>query len=610
MGTLHIIPCCVLTLSSGARIKEPSEELIDSRPITPLVKLYLAKTVLIALLLPATLALTVKPLLGESQSPLKRAPLPPALVRWHQLATLHSANPKVTKRKPLPPVTTLTSLMPPIRTAHHPSRITAENLTASGRISCELTASQLEKQLVMGFPNPSKGPNWSYHQAEKTLQVLNNSHRLGLKKQKYCLHDIANIISDWDNTATTSREFVLNLAVSRILLHQRYGIINASKYVDQIPGFLVFFHALGAELQQALESLEPSSPTYPSLLAELSRLEELAESGGLPTIALERGTASGASVEHFLVANGDLRTYTTLPPNEETVIAAIKRYQFQHGLLVDGIVGRKTLASMQTPVSVYIDQILATLERIRTDTYSPAPKSIIVNIPAFTVYGLSSGKTALTSRAIVGTQKTQTIPFHDVIEYIYINPSWHIPRSILKGELIHELRENPAELASRDILIVTEDGYRDVRTVDWNLLSPEEASKYKLVQRPGPNNPLGNLKIIFPNEHQIYLHDTPFKHLFNNPVRKFSHGCVRLEQAYDLASFILRKHNNTEKEQFTTAEIAALVASKKRKVIRVDPPVPVYLVYHTVDAWGDAPPRFLDDAYGLNKALIAALKAS
>ncbi len=509
---------------------------------------------------------------------------------------------------PVPSTESLTNLMSLPSGAHQTSPLSPPFLTSKGDTSCVATASNLEKQLITGFIEQAAHPYWSLQQATKTLKVLNNSHRLGLKKQKYCLPEIANIIRNWDNISAPSREFVLNLAASRILLHQRYGILNATKYTNQTPELLEFFHSQEAGLDNALESLQPSSPAYQPLLIELAKLTNLAEAGGLPRLEIFDNTVSRSSLEHFLIATGDLKNYTTPPPNEETFKEAIKQFQFRHGLIVDGIVGQKTLASMQAPLSVYIDQIEATLERIRADGYTPAPKSVVVNIPAFNVYGLTSGKTAITSKVIVGTQRTQTIPFQDSIEYIDINPSWYIPRSIVKGEMLHELQQNPEDLASKGILVVTEHGYTDVETIDWSGLTPEEASRHRLVQKPGPSNPLGNLKIIFPNEHQIYLHDTPFKHLFASPVRKFSHGCVRVEQAYSLASFILSTQQGTQGDGIDVAEIVAIVKSKKRKVIRVDPPVPVYLVYHTVDTWTDGPPRFLDDTYGWNKALISALK--
>ncbi|RZJ88609.1 MAG: murein L,D-transpeptidase, partial [Hymenobacter sp.] len=230
------------------------------------------------------------------------------------------------------------------------------------------------------------------------------------------------------------------------------------------------------------------------------------------------------------------------------------------------------------------------------------PDYLIVNIPEYRLRVFEQGKEALTMRVIVGKTLTATPVFSDKMEYVVLAPYWHVPFSIIDKEMRPRLVANAqATLDRLDMEVVKGYGRKatvvDPSTIDWANVT-QATFKYTMRRRPGPKNDLGDVKFIFPNSNDIYLHDTPHDELFSQTKRSFSHGCVRVEKPVELANYLFRDNPN-----WSQPTIEDTIAQHREKYVTLKEKLPVYLVYLT--SWADANghAHFRDDIYGHDKTL-------
>ncbi len=294
----------------------------------------------------------------------------------------------------------------------------------------------------------------------------------------------------------------------------------------------------------------------------------------------------------------------------------IEQFQRDRGLETDGMIGKQTLRALNRQPAEIASTIAANLERLRPEAVTelstqapsespPAPSSsplvVEVNIPAYQLALFSEGHPLLTMPVIVGKPKTPTALFSAQITGVTFNPWWRVPTSIVREELIPQLRKNPHRAASHgmELLFRTGDSLlpQDILTTDWSTISPSFAPHIALRQRPGPHNPLGTLKFEMPNPHTIYLHDTSSPSLFEKTQRAFSHGCIRVREPIALARAIL----GGKERGWDTDDIRSAIASQKTRTIAVRPPVAIRTVYRT--AWVDEKGRLQlrEDLYGLDR---------
>ena len=281
--------------------------------------------------------------------------------------------------------------------------------------------------------------------------------------------------------------------------------------------------------------------------------------------------------------------------------AAVKQFQEDAGLKADGIVRGETLKQLNVPIGTRIDQLILNMERWRWLPKKFEANYLLVNIPEYTLHVVEDGKEAFNMRVIVGKVLHETPVFSDKMEYVVLAPYWNVPFSIIDNELRDKLVADPNYLDRLDMEVVKGNGRKativDPATVDWANVT-QETFKYTLRRRPGPKNDLGDVKFIFPNSNDIYLHDTPHDELFAQSSRSFSHGCVRLSEPIKLATYLLRDRPEWDKQTLLDS-----IATHREKYITLKAKLPVYLVYFT--AWADASgrPHFRDDIYGLDKKL-------
>ena len=286
-----------------------------------------------------------------------------------------------------------------------------------------------------------------------------------------------------------------------------------------------------------------------------------------------------------------------------TLYNQVVKFQQMNGLEPDGVAGKATIAALNIPVKDKIAVLEANLERWRWINDNLGSRYIMVNIAAFDLRLIEHDTLLLDSPAIVGRSYKQTPIFSSAVKYIVLNPSWTIPADIVNDEVLPEVIKNPSYLAKHDMVIERDDGSLvDPSSIDWNNLSGK-GFPYMIRQNPGPDNPLGSIKFDFPNDYDVYIHDTPSRSLFLQNSRAFSHGCIRIDKAFDLAGYLLKNLTGWDSTSLQNA-----IDTGNTQTITLSDPVPVHILYLT--AWADDTGNayFKKDVYDLDQRLIDALK--
>ena len=316
---------------------------------------------------------------------------------------------------------------------------------------------------------------------------------------------------------------------------------------------------------------------------------------------LGRASGGAASASVVVTAKAGHATDVAALTYDSTLETAVEQFQEDAGLKADGIVRGETLKQLNVPIGTRIDQLILNMERWRWLPKKFEPNYLLVNIPEYILHVVEDGKEAFNMRVIVGKVLHETPVFSDKMEYVVLAPYWNVPFSIIDNELRDKLVANPNYLNRLDMEVVKGSGRKATvvspASIDWANVT-QETFKYTLRRRPGPKNDLGDVKFIFPNSNDIYLHDTPHDELFSQSSRSFSHGCVRLSEPIKLATYLLRDRPEWDKQTILDS-----IATHREKYITLKDKLPVYLVYFT--AWADASghPHFRDDIYGLDKKL-------
>jgi murein L,D-transpeptidase YcbB/YkuD len=284
---------------------------------------------------------------------------------------------------------------------------------------------------------------------------------------------------------------------------------------------------------------------------------------------------------------------------------ALRRFQARHGLDPDAVVGRRTIAALNTPSSQRAQQIEVNLERLRWLPRDLGPRHLLANIADFRLELIEDGAPTLAMRSIVGRLARRTPFFSGEITSILFNPSWTVPEKIAIEDKLPLILDDPSYLVDNGFRVFAPSGneWREVdpADVDWTRLSSTRFP-YQLRQAPGPLNALGQIKFQLPNRHDIYLHDTPSRELFARTERAFSSGCIRVERALDLAERLLAADPT-----WTRTRIEATIAAGSTVSVRLPAPLPIYLLYRT--AWVDrnGALQLREDIYGRDSAILKAL---
>jgi len=480
-------------------------------------------------------------------------------------------------------------------------------------------------------------------QAKKLLEVINKAGDEGLDPQKYKIKNFDKLFAELDKARsdTTQRnnlEKQIDVALSGTYFTWASdfyrGIVNPRevKNIDwDVKRNKIKLHKALMTILQEREStypyyeFEPLHPEYERLKRALAEYRAIQRNGGWPTlptgtklkpgdtspaVALlrqrlldEPGTpAQAVATPVQTVANTGEPVAPTAQKYDGEVVAAVKKFQQQTGQRTDGIVGGETLRLLNIPLDKRIDQIVLNMERWRWIPKRFEENYLLVNIPDYKLHLIEEGKEVMSMNVIVGKTLNATPVFSDKMEYVVLAPYWNVPFSIIDKEMRPKLVANSQAYLDRlDMEVVKGWGAKatpiDPTTVDWANLTPA-TWKYTLRRRPGPKNDLGDVKFIFPNSNDIYLHDTPHDELFSQTKRNFSHGCVRVAEPIKLATYLLRN-----KAGWDENTILSTIGERQEKYITLPEKLPVYLVYFTAWVDNDGNLNFRDDIYGHDKNL-------
>jgi L,D-transpeptidase YcbB len=411
--------------------------------------------------------------------------------------------------------------------------------------------------------------------------------------------------------------YVSDLRIGRINpQHFKFGLSVEQKKYD-LARFVREQIMTTAQLQAVLDEVEPPFAGYRRTEQALGRYIELANADDgeqLPNVTkpVEPGQsyAGVPRLVRFLRLVGDLPPDATPPGDTHTynepLIGAVKRFQLRHGIDADGRLGAVTIKQMNVPLQNRVLQLQLTLERWRWLPAEFSAPPIIVNIPDFRLRALDEGnKVVMDMRVVVGkAMRTQTPVFTRDMTYIVLRPYWNVPPSILRSEIVPAIQRDRGYIARKNYEVTTNDG-KVVTSgeISDGVLAELRAGKLAVRQKPGPTNALGLVKLIFPNEHNVYLHSTPSQSLFSRSRRDFSHGCIRVEKPAELAVWALRNNPGWTLERVEQG----MQSGKDDVTVNLVKPVPVFIVYGTALAYENGEVHFSDDIYGHDSRLAAAL---
>jgi murein L,D-transpeptidase YcbB/YkuD len=362
-------------------------------------------------------------------------------------------------------------------------------------------------------------------------------------------------------------------------------------------------------LAAAIEAQKPNHFIYTGLKNELGRLRGLSSSGGWPEVPEGRPLKPGARDPRIIAVRKRLAITGELPqsaPLESDVYdadleAAVKLFQGRHRLTAEGLIGNATLHALNTGAEARMSQVRVNLERARWVIGGLRDTFLLVNLPAFKVYFIRDRKNVWETRSQIGREARATPAFRADMRYIVFNPDWTVPPTILEQDVLQGMRKGQNTIAAKGLTILDRRGQTvDPASIDWERASAG-SFPYTLRQPPGSDNALGRVKFMFPNEHSIFLHDTPSRQLFSADQRTFSSGCIRIENPLDLAAILL------EPDGWTRERVQAAVDAETSQTVNLGAPVPVLIVYWTVSVGATGELRFAEDVYDLDKLVLQAL---
>ena len=468
-------------------------------------------------------------------------------------------------------------------------------------------------------------------QARQALRILNDAASDGLAPGDYQAKTLEDAFASLALSQTTDParmarlDQALSLAMERYLsdlhagrikpaeIHENFDVpaqtpLDSATYLRHIVEQRGF--------PEAVRAVAPTFPLYASLRKALAQYRALVFAPAwrqplppLPDKKLESGLPyAGLSIlTARLIALGDLPPEVLVPQRYEgAVVNGVRAFQLRHGLEPDGVIGRATFEQLQVTPAARVEQIGLSLERLRWTPLQQASRMIVINIPEFMLHAYDTqpdGKIDIRveMKVILGKAlNTRTPIFDEDMRFIEFSPYWNVPPSIARAETVPALRHDPGYLQRQQMEFVSGSGQISTAVTEANLQSVLQGAG-RIRQRPGPHNALGDIKFIFPNNENIYLHHTPAVQLFNRNRRDFSHGCIRVEDPVALARFVLEPE-----PEWTTSRIRDAMEKGESRTIRLKAPLPVLIAYSTVMT-RNGQVYFYDDIYSHDKLLATAL---
>ena len=356
-----------------------------------------------------------------------------------------------------------------------------------------------------------------------------------------------------------------------------------------------------------LRTLPPTAPAYASLMKEKIELQNLILSGGwgerVAAVSLKPSDSGAAVVtlRNRLIALGYMRQSAT-QTFDNAMQSAVQQFQLNHGLEVTGIATERTIDQLNIGPEERIKSVIVAMERERWLNIDRGERHVWVNLTDFTAKIIDHGKVTFATRSVIGKNDAdrRSPEFSDQIEFMVVNPSWNVPRSITTKEYLPLMQRNPN--AAGHLKIIDGNGRVVPRGAVNFAAYTAKNFPFAMRQPPSEGNALGLVKFMFPNPYNIYLHDTPSKSLFAQEVRDFSHGCIRLADPFDFAYALLAVQTADPKDVF-----ARYLNTGQETSVKLDKPVPVHLVYFTAHPSAKGKMNYRRDVYGRDARIYDAL---
>jgi murein L,D-transpeptidase YcbB/YkuD len=470
-------------------------------------------------------------------------------------------------------------------------------------------------------------PAWDEKNAAELRRALADSAADGLNPVDYFLPQLEELSRQSKGPAATptqiaQHDILQTEALLRLGYHLLFGKVDPETFDPQwnygrtledrdiaprIEAILA-----SRDVYQRIEALKPTHRLYGALKRELARYRAAEAAPAPPPVPAGASLKPGASdprvplLRARLLASGDLAAggAADSPVYDAPLEEAVRRFQQRMGLESDGAVGAGTLAELNLPAAERARILRVNLDRGRVLLQDLPERFVVVNIAGFTAFLVRGQEIEWSARVQVGKPYRKTPLFRSEMTYVVFNPTWTVPPGIIRSDILPAAQADPASITRRGLKVLDAGGREvDPASVDWSRFKSGHIP-YTLRQDPGPKNALGRVKLMFPNDYFVYLHDTPSQALFDRADRAFSSGCVRVERALELAERVL-----DDPGQWNAQSIAEVIHGGKLQNVTLKRRMPVLLAYWTAWVDRDGHVNFRRDLYGQDAQWAEALDA-
>jgi murein L,D-transpeptidase YcbB/YkuD len=357
-----------------------------------------------------------------------------------------------------------------------------------------------------------------------------------------------------------------------------------------------------------LDMLAPSQHSYPVFKEQLAYYRSIAQDEW-NTIQITASIKPGESSANIPLVRKRLKQLRYKIADETSIVydsllvLQVQRFQRHHGLNPDGVIGRMTAEALNVHPAKRAETIRVNLERMRWMPLDVPERYILINIANYELDVFEKQDTVLTMRAIVGRHYRKTPVFNSMMTYLVLSPTWTIPPTIFRNDVLPELRKGPEYLSRKNMKILRFDGTEvDYHSIDWETVTAANFP-FMVRQSPGADNALGRVKFMYPNTYNVYIHDTPGRELFAKEDRSFSSGCIRIEKPFELTKYLLSDNPAWTEERIRTA-----MNADREQTVRLQQHIPVYMTYFTAWVSGTGGIHFRKDVYDRDGAVLRALR--
>lgn len=468
----------------------------------------------------------------------------------------------------------------------------------------------------------------SMENMDRLLFAIRNSHMEGLRPEDYHLYAIENLVNliiESDNVQAgdiAKMELLLTDAFLMLSAHKAGGKTDSETIDPQWRAAgkgvnINWEEFIDSTLQskriiENLQMLTPRHREYINLKSGLAKYKRIKDEGGwdrfttlLPKLGEGMRHPDVAILRNRLsITQGHIEFDPEDPELfDESLHEQVMLFQRRNGLTADGVAGRGTIEALNISVEERVASIGANLERWRWLSDDLGERYVMVNIANFELQAIEKDRIVFQTEAIVGRPYRKTPVFSSLITFLVFNPDWTVPNTILINDIVPAVIKNPGYLAGRGMKVLRRDGTEvNPASIDWQSVSLGNFP-YRIRQEPGPDNALGRVKFMFPNQYNVYIHDTPARNLFSQTDRTFSSGCIRINKPVEFAEYLLR-----DNPVWTPAQIKSQIDLGRMRTVNLTEPVPVHMLYLTAWADDDGVVYFRRDIYDRDKLLIIALE--